>query len=82
MVQDRFRNPLAIKTAMNALGLPAGYPRKPLGKMTKAGADVVRDALKSVYQNSSEILTPLEEFYGINIEARLNDDGVWEKLVY
>jgi 4-hydroxy-tetrahydrodipicolinate synthase len=82
VVQDRFRNPLAIKTAMNALGIPAGHPRKPLGKMTKAGADVVRDALKSVYQNSPEILTPLEEFYGINIEERLNDDSAWEKLVY
>jgi hypothetical protein len=67
---------------MNALGLPAGHPRKPLGRMTQAGADVVRNALKSVFQNSPEILTPIENFYGSNLEERLNDDSVWKKLVY
>ena len=67
---------------MNVLGLPAGHPRKPLGKMTHAGASVVRNALKTVLKESPEILSPLEKFYNINLETRLNDEKVWGSLVY
>jgi len=82
MVEDRFRNPLAVKTAMNALGIPGGFLRRPLGKMTRAGAEIVRNALKKVFQESPEILLPLEEFYNINIEQRLYDEAIWENLIY
>jgi 4-hydroxy-tetrahydrodipicolinate synthase len=81
-VEDKFRNPIAIKTAMNALGMPAGPGRKPLGKMTDAGVGVVRNALRKVHKESPEILSPIEDFYGVSIESRLNDDLVWTRLTY
>jgi 4-hydroxy-tetrahydrodipicolinate synthase len=81
-VEDRFRNPLAIKTAMNGLGIPAGAPRRPLGKMTPGGIEIVRGAIRKVYQESFDILKPLEDFYGIDIEERLSDNDVWNKMAY
>lgn len=81
-VEDRFRNPLAIKTAMNAMGIPSGHPRKPLGRMTREGGQIVRDALTKVYRNSPEILAPIEKFYRVNIEACLNDNDRWENLAF
>jgi 4-hydroxy-tetrahydrodipicolinate synthase len=79
-VEDRFRNPLAIKTAMIALGMPAGLPRKPLGRMTPRGVQTVRDALGTVMKNSPEILMPIANAYGVDIEQRLGDDSVWSRL--
>ncbi len=79
---DRFRNPLAVKTAMNVLGMPAGPVRKPLGKMTREGMQVVRDALSAVYTSSPELLAPVQEFYGADIEKRLLDDTIWNRQVY
>ncbi len=67
---------------MNGLGIPAGAPRKPLGKMTAGGIEIVRAALKKVYQESFDILKPLEDFYGIDIEERLSDNDVWNKMIY
>ncbi len=81
-VTDRFRNPLAIKTAMMALGLPSGFPRPPLGKMNREGVEIVKKALTDVWNNSPEILKPLEDFYGVDIESRLNDQKVWDSLIY
>jgi len=82
IVEDKFRNPLAIKTAMKALGMPSGLPRKPLGKMTPEGIKIVRETLKKTYENSSDILTPIEDFYNINIKERLSNDNIWEELTY
>ncbi len=50
--------------------------------MTNAGMKVVRDALSRVHKESPEILSPIEDFYGVSIESRLNDDSLWTKLVY
>jgi len=80
LVEDRFRNPLAIKTMMHALGIPSGSPRKPLGKMIRAGVQVIRDSLKKVFIESPEILLPIEGFYGVNIKKRLGEEAVWENL--
>ncbi len=79
---DRFRNPLAVKTAMNVLGMPAGPVRKPLGKMTREGMQMVRDALHAVHASSPELLSPVQDFYGVNIETRLLNDELWNKQVY
>jgi len=76
-VPCKFRNPSAIKTLMNGLGLPAGPCRPPLGKMTPTGVAVVRDAVRAVYEHNREILTPLEERYGIDLEARIYRDVLW-----
>lgn len=82
VVSDKYRNPVAIKTIMAGLGLPAGNIRKPLGKMTKPGVEAVRNAVKTVWNNNPEVLQPLVDFYGIDIEARINDDNCWAPLVY
>ncbi|MFW6138714.1 MAG: dihydrodipicolinate synthase family protein, partial [Spirochaetota bacterium] len=81
-VQDKFRNPLAVKTAMHILGMPAGAPRKPLGKMTPEGTSIVKNVLKKLLQDSPEILEPIGEFYQTDIESRINNDNLWEKLTY
>jgi 4-hydroxy-tetrahydrodipicolinate synthase len=77
-VPCKFRNPLAIKTMMKGLGLPSGPTRPPLGKMTLKGMEVVRNALKEVYEKDREALRPLQEFYKINIEERLSNDRYWK----
>jgi 4-hydroxy-tetrahydrodipicolinate synthase len=77
-VSAKFRNPLGIKTMMKGLGLPSGPTRQPLGKMTPKGTETVKNALKEVYEKDREILRPLQEFYGINIEERLSNDRYWK----
>ena len=76
------RNPLATKTLMNILGMPSGILRPPLGKMTKKGIQVVLDAARKVYENSPEILEPIESFFGVNMEERLKDDKFCSGLYY
>ncbi len=82
VVNDRFRNPLGIKTLMAALGMPAGICRKPLGKLTKAAANMVRSAAKQIWLENPEILAPIEDFFKVDIESRLSDDAVWSSLTY
>lgn len=77
-VPAKFRNPLAIKTMMKGLGLPSGPCRQPLGKMTPKGVEVVRGALKEVYEKDKEALRPIQEFYKVNIEDRLSNDRYWK----
>ncbi|MBI2843425.1 MAG: 4-hydroxy-tetrahydrodipicolinate synthase [Armatimonadetes bacterium] len=77
-VVDKYRNPLAIKTLMNALGMPCGPCRSPLGCMTEAGVDVVRQAAKTVWENNPEILEPIAEFYDVDVAARIAEDRYWK----
>jgi len=77
-VPAKFRNPLAIKTMMKGLGLPSGPCRPPLGKMTPKGVEVIRNALKEVYQKDREVFTPLQDFYKVNVEERLSNDRYWK----
>lgn len=80
-VIDKYRNPLPYKFIMNALGMPSGHARKPLGKMSKSGLDIIRCALKETYDNSPELLTPINDFYGVDVEKRINDDNIWNGLL-
>lgn len=80
VVNDRYRNPLPVKTLAAGLGIPSGPCRRPLGRMTKAGVEVVRAAAKQVWENNPEVLQPIADFYGVNIAARLADDSIWESL--
>ncbi|MFO7898327.1 MAG: 4-hydroxy-tetrahydrodipicolinate synthase [Planctomycetota bacterium] len=82
MVRDKFRNPLAIKTLMAGLGMPAGPARPPLGKMTSTGLAIVRDAARATWQESAWILEPIGEAYGVDVGARIEDDAAWEGLTY
>ncbi len=76
-VACRFRNPVPIKTMMRGLGIPSGPCRPPLGKLTKKGIDIVRNALKEVYEKDKGVLQPIQDFYKVNIEERLSNDRYW-----
>jgi 4-hydroxy-tetrahydrodipicolinate synthase len=78
----RARNPLGTKTLMAILGMPVGVCRRPLGKMTKKGVEVVLDAGRSVWKNNPEILRPIADFFGVDIEARLYEESSWAGLTY
>lgn len=78
----RARNPLAIKTLMQLLGVPSGPCRAPLGKMSRAGLDVVVGIAKTVQSSNPEILAPLAAFFNVDIDARLNDERLLEGLHY
>jgi 4-hydroxy-tetrahydrodipicolinate synthase len=81
-VQCRARNPLAVKTLMQILGMPSGYCRKPVGKMTKQGLKIVVDAAQQVWKNNPEIFAPVADFFKIDIEERLNNKSLRENLYY
>lgn len=78
----RARNPLALKTLMQLLGVPSGPCRPPLGKMSRAGLEVVVNIAKTVQSNNPEIFEPLAEFFNVDIDARLNDARLLEGLYY
>src|SRR4030065_2370191 len=59
-VPAKFRNPLAIKTMMKGLGMSSGPCRPPLGKMTPKGVEVIRSALKVVYEKDEEIFRTIQ----------------------
>lgn len=77
-VPCKFRNPVAIKTMMKGLGMPSGPCRPPLGKMTPKGVEIVRNALKAVYEKDKEILRPIEDFYKVKVEERIYNDKYWK----
>lgn len=81
-VACRARNPLALKTLMQLLGLPSGPCRPPMGKMSRAGLEVVVNIARTVQSNNPEILAPLADCFNVDIDARLNDEGFWEGLYY
>jgi 4-hydroxy-tetrahydrodipicolinate synthase len=81
-VSCRARNPLGTKTLMAVLGMPSGPCRQPLGKMTRNGLEVVLNAGRTVWKNNSDILTPIADFFGVDIEARLYDEAYWAGLTY
>ncbi|MFH0860100.1 MAG: 4-hydroxy-tetrahydrodipicolinate synthase [Candidatus Altiarchaeota archaeon] len=78
----KFPNPVPVKTMMNGLGMQDSPCKRPMGRLTKAGVNIVRNALKTVWANNPEMLEPIEEFYHANISRRLDDDGVWNSLSY
>lgn len=81
-VTCRARNPMATKTLMNILGMPSGFMRQPLGKMTKNGLQVVLEAARSVYRNNPEILEPVAKFFKVDIKERLSNEKYWDGLYY
>lgn len=79
-VEDRFKNPVPVKTMMAGLGIPVGPCRRPLGKMTKPAVEKCRQALQQVYAAAPELLKPINDAFGVNVEKRLGDDSVWTAL--
>lgn len=78
----RARNPLAIKTLMRLLGMPAGPCRPPMGKMTRQGLDVVLAVARKIWTENPEVLQPVETFFGVDIAERLDDTKFQEGLFY
>lgn len=76
-VKQKYRNPLPCKTMMNGLGMPAGFCRPPLGRMSRKGVEAVRNAVKTVWVRNPEILRPIKDFYGIDVEERIREDRFW-----
>ena len=76
------RNPVPYKTLMNILGMPSGPCRRPLGKMTKKGIQVVLNNVRLVYERNPEILEPIERFFDIRLEERLYNEKYWKSLTY
>jgi 4-hydroxy-tetrahydrodipicolinate synthase len=76
------RNPLPLKTLMNVLGMPAGPCRQPLGKMNRAGVDIVLDIAQKVQANNPEVFAPVASSFGVDIDQRLSDASVLDDLAY
>jgi 4-hydroxy-tetrahydrodipicolinate synthase len=81
-VKCRARNPLALKALMAILGMPSGGCRRPLGKMSLNGLDVVLGAARKTWQDNPEILQPVADFFKVDIARRLEDSASWEGLAY
>jgi 4-hydroxy-tetrahydrodipicolinate synthase len=82
MVKCRARNPLGTKTLMAILGMPVGPCRRPIGKMTRKGLDIVLEVGRTTWKNNPEILQPVADFFDVDIEARLYDESLWPNLIY
>ena len=74
--------PLAYKTLMNVLGMPSGPCRQPLGKMTRNGLEVVLTNARKVYENTPEILQPIEDYFNVDLKERLYNEKYLEGLFY
>lgn len=81
-VTCKARNPLAFKTLMNILGMPAGPCRQPLGKMTRSGLEIVLANARRIYETNPAILRPIEEFFNVNLQERLYKERFWQGLYY
>jgi 4-hydroxy-tetrahydrodipicolinate synthase len=78
----RARNPLAYKTLMNVLGMPAGPCRQPLGKMTRAGLEVVLTNVRKVYEANPQVLDPVAEYFDVDLKSRIYNEKFLEGLTY
>ncbi|MFO0693437.1 MAG: 4-hydroxy-tetrahydrodipicolinate synthase [Polyangiales bacterium] len=79
-VVDKFRNPVPVKTMMAGLGMLGPTMRAPLGKMTRSAVDACRSALREVQANAPELLSPIDEAFGVSVAKRLADDAIWSAL--
>lgn len=81
-VTCRARNPLAYKTLMNVLGMPSGPCRQPLGKMTRAGLEVVLTSVRKVFEANPQILQPIADHFDVDLNDRLYNEKHLEGLFY
>jgi 4-hydroxy-tetrahydrodipicolinate synthase len=81
-VTCKARNPVAIKTLMNILGMPAGPCRQPLGKMTRSGVEVVLASARKIYESNPQILQPIADDFHVDLKDRLYNDRYIEGLYY
>jgi 4-hydroxy-tetrahydrodipicolinate synthase len=75
-------NPVPLKTLMNIFGMPSGSCRAPLGKMTPSGLEILLNTARLVYANDHNFFKPIETFFKVDIEERLNSSKCWKGLTY
>jgi 4-hydroxy-tetrahydrodipicolinate synthase len=76
------RNPIAVKTLMNILGMPSGPCRQPLGKMTRQGIDIVLANTRKVWEANPQVLKPIEQSFDVKLSDRLYNEKCIEGLYY
>ncbi len=81
-VTCKARNPLACKTLMNILGMPAGPCRQPLGKMTRNGLEIVLNNARKVYEANPQVLEPITRHFNVDLKDRLYNEKYLEGLTY
>jgi 4-hydroxy-tetrahydrodipicolinate synthase len=81
-VEYKFPNPVPIKTMMNGLGMISNLCKRPHGRLTRNGVNIVRSALQKVWSDSPKMLEPIEKYYDVSMDERLGDDKVWESVCY
>jgi 4-hydroxy-tetrahydrodipicolinate synthase len=81
-VPTKARNPLPIKTLMGLLGMPGGPLRRPLGKVTKRGLQVIVSAAKRIQSENPQVFKPLADFFDINVDSRLSNESYWKGWYY
>jgi 4-hydroxy-tetrahydrodipicolinate synthase len=81
-VSIKARNPMGIKLFMSILGMPSGMCRRPLGKASKNCLNKVLEIGRTVQQNNPEILQPVADFFGVDIDERLHNPTNWEGKFY
>ena len=81
-VNCKARNPLPYKTLMNILGMPSGPCRQPLGKMTRAGLEIVLTNARKVYDTNPQILQPVADYFNVDLKDRLYNSNYLEGLYY
>jgi 4-hydroxy-tetrahydrodipicolinate synthase len=79
-VEDKYRNPLPIKTVMAGLGMVEGLCRPPLGRMSTTGVEICRAAVAQIWKTAPEVLQPVEDAFEVKIAERLSNDAVWSAL--
>jgi 4-hydroxy-tetrahydrodipicolinate synthase len=81
-VTCKARNPLPYKTLMNILGMPSGPCRQPLGKMTRAGIEIVLANTRKVYEANPQFLEPIADYFCVDLKDRLYNEKYLEGLTY
>ncbi|MEW5733493.1 MAG: 4-hydroxy-tetrahydrodipicolinate synthase [Thermodesulfobacteriota bacterium] len=81
-VKCRARNPLAVKTLMAVLGMPAGPCRRPLGRMTAKGLSVLLSAARTVLEKDPWVYEPLVAQFGVNVEECLHAKNLEATYAY
>lgn len=79
---QRFRNPLAVKTAMSLLGMPSGGCRRPIGRLHRTALDRLLSLISDTLESHPELLEPVEEMFGTDLHSRLGDRELHRSLCY
>lgn len=81
-VEVKTPNPVPLKAMMAGLGMQENLCKRPMGRLTRQGIDLVRQALQAVWEDNPDYLEPIQDHYDVDIDERLEDDSLWSRLSY